>query len=108
MFRRPPPTYYTLPNKSHEILGVHGDPETFRELGILIDQEDDNTERCDDNAVDTEKIQSQKKTNGLYYTNGDSNDVSSDDTENDVYINSMSTGRNSGYILQIFTHPLFW
>jgi len=39
LFRKPPPTYYTLKGKKEEIEAAGNDPETLKELGILIDQE---------------------------------------------------------------------
>ena len=38
-FRKPPPTYYTLEGKHDEIEAIGGDPESFQQLGILIDPE---------------------------------------------------------------------
>lgn len=38
-FRRPPPTYYKLPDKQEDILRTGHNPDTFRRLGILIDGE---------------------------------------------------------------------
>ena len=39
MFRKPPPTHYTLEGKKEEMEAEGKDPKTFQELGILIDQE---------------------------------------------------------------------
>ena len=39
VFRKPPPTYYTLEGKKEEMEATGKDPKTFQELGILIDQE---------------------------------------------------------------------
>jgi hypothetical protein len=39
VFRKPPPTYYTLEGKKEEMEAAGKDPKTFQELGILIDPE---------------------------------------------------------------------
>jgi len=38
-FRRPPPTYYTLPAKLQEMADVGAEVALFRQLGILIDED---------------------------------------------------------------------
>lgn len=40
-FRRPPPTYYQLPEKTKEIVGAGGDIDTYSDLGLLLDSEAD-------------------------------------------------------------------
>ena len=40
-FRRPPPTYYQLLEKSKEISGAGGDVGLYSDLGLLLDSEAD-------------------------------------------------------------------
>ena len=70
-FRCPPPTYYELPNKWEEIAGVCGDPDIFKELGILIDQEQECTKGY---TKDTNNINELGETKGIK-GNGHTNEV---------------------------------
>ena len=45
-FRRPPPTYYQLPEKEEEIVQAGGSTEVYSDLGLLLDAEADFNGDC--------------------------------------------------------------
>ena len=81
-FRKPPPTYYRLESKRAEIAAVGESPDTFAQLGILIDRDP-----AGDTSTDT----------GTSHE-GDRRKMFSVEPEQDP---------ESVFILQLFSFPLF-
>ena len=79
-FRKPPPTYYRLESKREEIASVGASPDTFAQLGILIDR---------DPAGDTSTSTSHEGGQGKMFS------VEPDQDQESVFI------------LQLFSFPLF-